>query len=326
MKRSDRTDFTIMQRYLASSMMGPEKFEALALYTPVGWNRFTAGARQALTRRVKEDGAGLVLMMPFPGDKEQPWPEDLKELSALINSDTDWWDPKWADVKPAKTGRIEGQKWTKTRVHPITEGVPLEMLPFDKMEVQKYELAPGAETIIQLQDGTPVMAVKKLGKGRVVTFATRARSLTPDVNIRQDKTPPYRFWDPSFRFWEAWYSLENRALLWAAGREFKREGQAVDLKVDAENAEPACVARQWKNASGQVTDWELVFTPAPVSSVEIAAPEAVRPGEKIPISFEQPASAIGAKWAVILGEKAGFHCARLKKRMLRRTKVRAFRV
>ena len=62
------------------------------------------------------------------------------------------------------------------------------------------------------------------GKGVYTTFATRALSLTPVINVPreyQNKIP--------YRFWETWYSLEDRAILWAAGREFKREGNPVVL-------------------------------------------------------------------------------------------------
>jgi len=77
--RGHGTDFVLMQKYLDSSMQGPEQFDALVLYTPLGWNRFTASAREMILKRVKERGEGLVLFFPFPGEKGSlpAWPDDL---------------------------------------------------------------------------------------------------------------------------------------------------------------------------------------------------------------------------------------------------------
>lgn len=297
-KRGHSTDFLLMQRYLDSTLQGPERFGAMMMYTPLGWNRFTASARAQIVKRVKEQGEGLVLVMPFPGDKDQPWPEDLKEVCALINSKSDW-IRDGCDMRYANDGRIQGKKWVKTKDHPVTAGVPLEALPFQHMETQKHEAAPGAEVLIQLESGEPVLGVKPLGKGRVVTFATRALSLTPVMDTPQE----YQHRIP-YRFWEVWYSLANRAVLWAAGREFKREGEPVAIKAEGEHADPALSARQWRNGDGKVTDWELAFTPPAAEGKTFAlnVPEAVKPGEEIAVSFTPPAGCDNARWTALLGE------------------------
>jgi hypothetical protein len=293
-QRGHSVDYALMQKYLDSSMQGPETFGAMVMYTPLGWNRFTASARQAILKRVKENGEGLVLVMPFPGDKDQPWPDDLKEVCALVNSQTDW-IRDGCDMRYPNDGRIHAKKWVKAKEHPITAGVPVEALPFQHMETQKYEAAPGADVLIQLESGEPVLAVKTVGKGRVVTFATRALSLTPVFEIPQafHKKLPHRFW-------EAWYGLENRAIAWAAGREFKREGNPVELKAEGEHADAAFTVRQWKNAEAKVTDWELVYNPpAAPKSVELKTPEAVKPGEDLSVGFLVPGD---ANYTAILGE------------------------
>ena len=300
-RRGHSTDYVLMQRYLDSSMQGPEHFGALVMYTPLGWNRFTASAREYILKRVKDQGEGLVLVMPFPGDQNQPWPNDLKEACALINSKTDW-IRDGCDMRYPNEGRVQGKKWVKTKDHPITAGVPIEALPFQNMETQKYEAAPGADVLIRLESGEPVLAVKQLGKGRVVTFATRAASLTPQMDTPQDypRRVPYRFW-------EVWYSLADRAVLWAAGREFKRDGAPVALKAEGEHADPALTARQWKDAEGRVTDWELVFAPPTDEGERLAlsVPDAVKPGEEIKASFTPPEAAANARWTARLGEIVG---------------------
>ena len=298
-KRGDAIDQLLMQKYLDGSMQGPEKFHAMAMYTPLGWNHFTASARQAILKRVKENGEGLVLVMPFPGDKGQVWPEDLKEVCALVNSDSDFTRDGY--VRYPANGRITGKKWVKAKDHPITQGVPIEALPFKHMETQKYELAPGAEVLLALESGEPVLAVRQVGKGRVVTFATRALSLTPTMNVPTDfvNAPPHRYW-------EAWYSLLDRAVIWAGGREFKRDGASVDLAPN-QYADPYFTPRQWKDAAGKVTDWELVFKdPQPaLKRVELKADDVLKHGDTISATFSAPDGTADATWSAALGEFGG---------------------
>ena len=86
-KRGHMFDFVLMQRYRSSSLQGPEAFDTLCIATPQGWDRFPKGARDALIERVRDKGEGLVLIFPLPGDEPNaPWPDDLKALSALIDS------------------------------------------------------------------------------------------------------------------------------------------------------------------------------------------------------------------------------------------------
>ena len=314
--RGTGTDFSLMQKYLDSSMQGPEKFEAMALYTPVGWNRFSPSARKAIIKRVKEDGEGLVMVMPFPGEagngkKPLPWPDDLKEVCALIDSDSDYMKDN-GEMRRSMSGGIPGRKWSKTSDHPITRGVPLESLPFENLEVERYTAAPGAEVLIKLESGEPVLAVKQLGKGRVVTIAARALSLTPVMNTPQeyDKKIPYRFW-------ETWYDLETRAILWAAGREFKRDGNAVELNASGENKDDSFSVDQWKDADGKITDWELKFAPPKIQAarVELKAPKSIHPGEKIGVTFAVPngVQAAGTAWTASLIENADGHWRTLER-------------
>jgi len=296
--RGQFTDFVLMQKYLDSSMQGPEQFDALVLYTPLGWNRFSASAREMILKRVKERGEGLLLYFPFPGEKGIAWPDDLKELSALINSQSDWMD-EGGGMKYPTEGRTWEKKWVKTKEHPITNGVPLEVLPFAGTEVQQYQAAPGAEVLLATESGEPVLAVKQVGKGRVVTIGARSHSLTPLFRAPEDypKKLPYRFW-------EAWYSLANRALLWAAKREFTRVGEPVILQASGQNKDDYFTVRQWKNPKGEITDWELIFNPLnkDVKRLDVKAPAALNPGEKLTVTFSPAAGLEGAQWTALLGE------------------------
>lgn len=298
-QRGHSIDCTLMQKYLDSSMQGPEKFGAMALYTPLGWNKFTPSARAAILKRVKENGEGLVFVMPYTGEKDMPWPEDLKEINALINSDSDITGGDY--VRYPLKGRIWGKPWKKTKDHPITAGVPLEALPFPQMECQKFDVATGAEVLIALDSGEPVLAVKQVGKGRVVTIAARSLSLTPTMPQPHDFANAARY-----RYWEAWYSLIDRAILWAGGREFSRKGTPSELKVSPENADSFYSVQQWKDDAGKVTDWELTFkNPNPaLKKFTLKVPDVVKHGEKITATFTAPEVA-DATWTVTLGELGG---------------------
>jgi hypothetical protein len=298
-QRGSALDCALMQRYLASSMAGPEKFEVLVLSTPMGWNRFGLAAREAIVERVRDRGEGLVLLMPFTGERGAPWPEDLRGLSALIDADADWIDDG-GNVHQPKDGRIFGDRWVAGAPHPITAGFPFEALPQSEMQAQRYTLAPGAEALITLRRGKePLLAVRRVGKGRVVTIATRGWSLTPLMMAPEGyaSRPPHRYW-------EAWYSLLARAALWAGGRTLARSGEPQVLAVEGEHADPWYRVRQWRDAAGAVTDWELAFADPDPSFLRLAltAPEVVPPGRPITVSFSAPAAVGDARWSAILGE------------------------
>ncbi|MBA2480003.1 MAG: beta-galactosidase [Planctomycetes bacterium] len=307
-KRGHSTDFVQMQKYLDSSMQGPERFDAMVMHTPLGWNRFTSSAREAILKRVREDGEGLVLVMPFPGDAGD-WPADLREACALIDSSSDL-VVNGCEVKAAKTGSISGKSWTKTKAHPITAGVPIETLPFASMETQSYKLAPGAEVLLALESGEPVLAVKQLGKGRVVTFATRAQSLTARMSAPMDYVKRH-----DHRYWETWYNLINRAIAWAGKREFTRKGDAIELAVTGEHRDRCYGVTQWKDAAGRITDWEMTYRLADPGLIRltIAAPEAVARGAEIPVTFEPPSGVDGASWSATLCERSGDEWRTLEK-------------
>jgi hypothetical protein len=271
--------YDLSRRYLASSLQGPEKFETLLISTPTGWGPLGKAATEPLVDRVKNRGEGLVLVFPFPGEKRgAPWPEDLKSLSALIDSET---DVQLEDgyVRPAINGRIEGRKWRALKDHPIVRGVPLDALPFEALDVQTYKPAPGSEVLIETETGQPVLAVREAGKGRVVTFAVRCRSLTPFVRSAGAR----RQWR-EYRYWEVFYDLLGRAALWSARRDPVRGGEARPLQ--AKHPDPRLSCRQWTNAKGEVTAWQLDFAPASSASIKVTAPETIGRGEDVAVRFD----------------------------------------
>lgn len=309
-KRGHAFDRVLMQKYFTSSMQGPEKFETIVLPTPIGWDQFPKGAREALLKRVKENGEGLVLVMPFPGAAE--WPADLKELSALIDSDSDYIDDKSGYVRTAKTGVVKGKKWSVAGKHAITDGVPFDAIPFERLAYRQYKLAPGATALVVGEGGDPVVAIKTVGKGRVVTCAWHGSPLLPEVTLSQSEGEvlPYRYWEPL-------YSLFGRAVCWAAKREFSQAGEPTAIAA-AEQLDPNLQALVWKDGEGKITDWRLQFT-APgadgVQTLKIDAPTHVKRGDTIAVAVPLPAmeQQVALNWTATLGERVAGQWRTLEK-------------
>lgn len=280
LRYGERT-YELSQRYLASSAQGPEKFDTMILGTPTGWLHFGKAATEAIVDRVKNRGEGLVLVFPFPGGQaSQPWPEDLKSISALVDSETDFLpagDKNY--IRAARSGQITGQKWKVVQDHPITQGVPVEALPFEALNVQAYKLAPGAQALIETEDGHPVVAVRTVGNSRVVTFATRSESLAPAIGEARNG----REWR-DYRYWEVFYDLLARAAMWTAKRDMARSGEAVVLK-DTKYPDSALTLSQWKNAKGEVTAWQMGFNAPQYAAITVQSPKFIKKGDELQVQF-----------------------------------------
>ncbi len=302
-QRGHAIDVKLMQDYLSSSLQGPEKFAALVLANTNGWLRYPQGAREALLRRVKEQGEGLVFVFPWPGGDVPgaTWPQDLKEVCALIDAESDHLRPSGYFAPPA-AGRLETSVWRRTSDHPITRGVPLEAIPMANISIRTYAVAPGAQVLLETADGAPVLAVRQVGKARVVTCAWVANGATPEIRP-WDKVLAER----PYRYQEALYSLMARAILWASGHDFPRAGAAAELPVAGENASRHFTVRQWKDTAGKVTDWELEFRPpgaTGIAAIVVEAPDNIACGEPVGISFTLPESAQGGQLSVSLVEES----------------------
>jgi len=268
--------YDLARRYLASTAQGPEAFDTMILATPTGWGPLGKAATAPILDRVKNRGEGLVLVFPYPGEKpDATWSEDLKSVSALVDSETDFQRDN-GYIRPALNGHVVGKKWRVAKEHPITRGVPLDALPFEALDVQKYKLAPGAEVLIETETGVPVLAVREVGKARVVTFATRSRSITPHV----PNAGARRQWR-DYRYWEVFYDLLARAALWTARRETTQAGAGAVTAAAANLA-----LRQWKNSKGEVTDWKVEYTAPTRGALKVTASDVVASGADIEVKIE----------------------------------------
>jgi hypothetical protein len=282
--------YDLSRRYLAATTQGPEKFDTMIVHASTGWIPLGRAGTDPILDRVRNRGEGLVLVFPFPGEKDRnPWPEDLKSISALIDSETDFQRDS-GYVRWAINGHVQGKKWRIVKDHPIVRGVPLDALPFEALDVQAYKVAADAEVLIETETGQPVLAVREVGKGRVVTFGVRCHALAP--SIRNGNRP--------YRYWEVFYALLARAALWSARRDMTREGEPQ--AATAGHPDPNLSLRQWKNSRNQVTDWQLDFVPPSHATLKVTAPELLQPGSDLTVSFEPVA---GARHVVRLVDHAG---------------------
>jgi len=240
-------DFSFMYKYLEEDLGSDRRWDVMIMHGILGWGHLPEPVRQAILRRVR-DGMGLVIVGPFDG----PDGEGLRDLSALIPA-TDGAAPD--PVYPAYR-RWESPKggWSALGEHYITRGVPLETFPADYLGHRKYAPGPEAE-VIAAADGDPTIAVRQVGKGRVVAFGYENYGLAPF--IRWDA-----YGEVGDAWWETWYSLFIRAMVWAAGKESPSCLQEVSLDsrlVISQDSAPVQVSARLSGQAptGAKLDWQV---------------------------------------------------------------------
>jgi hypothetical protein len=164
------------------------------------WESYPAEVRAEILRRV-EAGAGLVLFYPFSKAGDQA---DLWNLSPLIRT---------GEIKRGRDADRSGMDrtpWRPKTDHYITRGVPFDAFPSEHLSVPQSEAR--GDVLLETSRGTPVLAVRTLGKGRVVAFGYSERGMIPAVDdvFETGLYYPYH---------EYFWSLVARAVVWAAGRE-----------------------------------------------------------------------------------------------------------
>jgi hypothetical protein len=196
--RAERGDLKLVYSYLEEDLVSTKPFDAILLPLNHGWNRLTPKSREALSRRVR-DGCGLVLVRPFAGE--------LSPLAPRIEP-SDSTDPE----EPREPGLGERSPWRPSVSHYITRGIPVEAFPHQWLEHYPTRPQPGSSVLIQTQTGDPILAAAEFGKGRVACYACRNAGMSwrMPMDARNDFTDVY---------WEYFYALLCRTLIWAARRE-----------------------------------------------------------------------------------------------------------
>ena len=265
--------------YATEDLTSNKHYDVMILPTVIGWNSYPEKMRQAIAKRVR-DGAGLVLISP-QDCKEQPADTIvLPELSPLLGAtpvEYHWygdWDKLASRKDPAPWKVVAGQE-----KHPIVSGVCWESMPMGTaVALHDFKKVADGATLLVEAGGTPVLATRQVGAGRVVAinwYAGRHSSgLTPEEDAAKC---------PSWDYWEQFYNLLGRATLWAAGKEPEghvtigevRDGKApvdVDLVTAISKAQLRLIV---KDGRGRVVSDRT--TPAALGAGKTTVPLTVGP-------------------------------------------------
>ena len=213
-RRGGGSGFTMAYTYLADDLMNGPDYDVILWPSVHPWNDFPLEVRESIRKRV-EAGAGLVLFYP----------------SSRTEDGSGLWE-----ISPLKMQRGGGQrgdlsKWRTTQEHYITRNVPFDAFPWGQIGVDRCE--PAGQVLLQTEQGTPILAVKKLGKGRVVAFSYTEGGMIPRLE---------NIWETGlhYPYHEYMWSLVARAVVWAAGREPEakivqmiRSKKGVKVRLDA---------------------------------------------------------------------------------------------
>jgi hypothetical protein len=196
--RAEKGNLSLIYGYLEAELTGPKQFDVILLQVPHGWDRLTPKSREALARRVRE-GCGLVVMRPMGGEG---MPLELTAPVSLPADASQQVEPPLAEASP----------WKRAADHYITRAIPVESFPFSFLQHYSYKTSPAATVLVQSETGQPVVAAQEFGKGRVVAFGYRNSGLSW-------RMPPSARGFVSNQYWEYFYAMIARSLIWAAHRD-----------------------------------------------------------------------------------------------------------
>ena len=205
-------DYSLVYRYLQEDLESDRRWEVMLTHGILGWGHLPEAIRSSILRRVNR-GLGLVLVGPYAG----PADHGLDALSPLV--------PAVDESAPEATTPPRGPghpgAWSAEEPHYITRGVPLTALPRDHLKHRRFRVTDGA-TVLATAGSDPVVAVKQVGKGRVVALGHESLGLAPLLRWSA-------YGEIGDAWWETWYSLMIRALIWAARKEPSAAVDRVDF-------------------------------------------------------------------------------------------------
>jgi hypothetical protein len=214
--------------YIADDLLHGPDFDVILWPSLRPWESYPQEIRDEIRRQVEVEGKGLVLFHPLSEVADGAGLWDISPLTRLERH-----IPLWPEdeVEPdMQTG--DSSPWKTSDQHFITRGVALEAFPQGQMAV--IGSTPAGQVLIETENGTPVLAVRTLGKGRVVAFGCSQRGMIPEVRDLWGTGLHYDYWDYM-------WSLVARASVWAAGREpdaviqqLEQDGGRVEVKLGGE--------------------------------------------------------------------------------------------
>ena len=215
----------LIYTYIADDLLNGPDFDVILWPALQYWETYPQEIRDEIRRQVEVEGKGLVLFYPFTHAQDG---SGLWEISPLTNIGelVNIWPEDEASLDSTN---LDKSAWKVCREHFITRGLNLEAFPNGQLTVLTSK--PAGEVLIETQKGTPVLAVRTLGKGRVVAFGYSQRGMIPEVP---------QVWDTGlhYDYWEYMWALVARATVWAAGREtdvaiagLEQKGRTVQVNL-----------------------------------------------------------------------------------------------
>ncbi len=211
--------------YIADDLLHGPDFDVILWPSLRPWDSYPQEIRDEIRRQVEVEGKGLVLFHPLSNAADGAGLWDISPLTKLERH-----IPLWPEdeVEPDMTTG-DNSPWKTSGEHFITRGVALDAFPQGQMAV--IGSTPVGQVLIETENGTPVLAVRQFGKGRVVAFGCSQRGMIPEVNNLWDTGLHYDYWDYM-------WSLVGRSAVWAAGREpgaaiesLEQNGDEVSVKL-----------------------------------------------------------------------------------------------
>jgi len=205
-------DYSPAYAVLEEELTATAEYDVIVMHSVRGWNELPEKARASLLSRVK-NGTGWVFVHPHLGSDDAD--QSLWQALPLVDVPPTTMTAPGAGIDSGypqpPTQAMSGAPWKKAADHYITNGLPLEALPYPHLRHYRCGLAKGAQALITGDGGSPVVAVKQYGKGRVVSLAYHNYALFPELSARRGEL--------NENFWEYLYSLLLRSIVWAAAKE-----------------------------------------------------------------------------------------------------------
>ncbi|MGH9432566.1 MAG: hypothetical protein ACRD3T_13575, partial [Terriglobia bacterium] len=294
-------NYQLLYKYLAQDLTSNTHYDVIVLPALFGWNRLPQAVRDAILKRV-EEGAGLVLIHPTTGI---PAPDDPKttrpmndfapdyavspggklwEVSPLVDVLSDRLDDHgYLQVRP---DAVTAGPWKSVHQSFITDNVPFDSFPADYLKHYTYHAGKDSTVLVEGANGEPIVATKMYGKGRVVALGYLNHGLSPVIG--------WKFLGKqNDHWWEYFYSLLDRSVIWAAHREprmtllpmrmesGKKRGERVLVALrnsaSVRSAElTADVIDEWGDREGTVT--REIKIKKGLNRATLALPENLSPG------------------------------------------------
>ncbi len=282
--------------YVADDILNGPDYDVILWPGLRPWESYPQSVRDRIRHLVEDEGKGLVLFSPVSEAADGAGLWDISPLAGIGEHVNIW--PE--DKVTLDSAQVDQSAWKVTKDHFITRGLALDAFPQGKLTVIASK--PAGEVLISTERGAPVLAVRKLGKGRVVAFGYSQRGMIPEVP---------RVWDTGlqYNYWEYMWSMVARATLWAAGREpaaglasLERKGPGVTVALQAAAGAKDALCGHLTDDHGQVvSQYDIPLKPG-AKNVIVDLP-ANLPGGRSFLDLKLTSDGRSLDWATLIVDR-----------------------